>query len=109
MIRTSEKNNDLVVGYDGSFYKCPVFMGQEKLRVGSLSEGIGDYRESHNLDVWKSDECLECAYLPLCFDGCRFFRKLKTGTIDGVDYRRAMLDASLERIVRQDMAPGRQH
>jgi uncharacterized protein len=101
--------NDLVVGYDGSLYKCPVFMGQEEMRVGTLAEGINDYRESHNLDVWKNDECLECAYLPLCFGGCRFFRKLKTGAIDGVDCRRAMLDASLERIVRQDMAPGRQH
>jgi uncharacterized protein len=73
------------------------------LRVGSLAEGIGDYRESHNLDVWKNEECLECAYLPLCFGGCRFLRKLKTGAIDGVDCRRAMLDATLETVVRQDL------
>jgi uncharacterized protein len=99
-----EFKNDLVVGYDGSLYKCPVFMGQEEMRVGSLADGISDYRESHNLDVWKNDECLECAYLPLCFGGCRFFRKLKTGAIDSVDCRRAMLDASLETIVRQDLA-----
>lgn len=95
--------NDLVVGYDGSLYKCPVFMGQEEMCIGSLADGISDYRESHNLDIWKNDECLECAYLPLCFGGCRFFRLLKTGAIDGVDCRRAMLDASLERIVRQDV------
>ena len=99
--------NDLVVGYDGSLYKCPVFMGQEEMRVGSLADGVNDYRESHKLDLWKNDECLECAYLPLCFGGCRFFRKLQTGAIDGVDCRRAMLDASLERIVRQDLAIGR--
>ena len=98
-----EFDNDIVVGYDGSLYKCPVFMGQEEMRVGSLSDGINDYRHSHNLDVWKNDECLECAYLPLCFGGCRFFRKLKTGAIDGVDCRRVMLDASLETIIRQDL------
>ena len=101
-----EFKNDLVVGYDGGLYKCPVFMGQEELRVGSLADGVGDYHQSHNLDVWKNDECLECAYLPLCFGGCRFFRKLKTGSIDGVDCRRTMLDASLERIVRQDLGLG---
>ena len=95
--------NDLVVGYDGGIYKCPVFMGQEELRVGNLADGVGDYRDSHNLDLWKNDECLECAYLPLCFGGCRFFRKLQTGAIDDVDCRRAMLDASLETIVRQDL------
>lgn len=99
-----EFEKDWVVGHDGAIYKCPVFMGDERMRVGSLAEGIGDYRASHNLDVWKTDECLECAYLPLCFGGCRFFRKLKTGAIDGVDCRRAMLDASLETIVRQDLA-----
>jgi uncharacterized protein len=98
-----EFKNDLVVGYDGSFYKCPVFMGQEEMRVGSLADGITDYHHSHNLDIWKNDECLDCAYLPLCFVGCRFFRLLKTGAIDGVDCRRAMLDASLEAIVRQDL------
>ena len=99
--------NDLVVGYDGSIYKCPVFMGDERMRVGSLAEGIGNYRESHNLDLWKNDECLECAYLPLCFGGCRFFSKLKTGSIDDVDCRRAMYDASLEQIVRQDVGTRR--
>ncbi|MBK5273467.1 MAG: geopeptide radical SAM maturase [Desulfuromonadales bacterium] len=98
-----EFDNDWVVAYDGSLYKCPVFMGQEEMRIGSLAEGIQDYRVSHNLDVWKTDECLECAYLPLCFGGCRFFRRLKTGAIDGVDCRRGYLDAALEQLVRQDL------
>ena len=98
-----ELTNNLVVNYDGSLYKCPALMGWPEYAIGSLADGISDYHESHNLDVWKNDECLECAYLPLCFGGCRFFRKLKTGTINGVDCRRAMLDASLERIVRQDL------
>ncbi|HEX9080205.1 MAG TPA: geopeptide radical SAM maturase [Desulfuromonadaceae bacterium] len=98
-----EFDKDWVVGYDGAIYKCPVFMGEEEMRVGSLSEGIADYRHSHNLDVWKNDECLECAYLPLCFGGCRFFRRLTTGAIDGVECRRAMYDATMERLVRQDL------
>ena len=75
------------------------------MRIGSLAEGVTDYRQSHNLDMWKTDECLECAYLPLCFGGCRFFRRLTTGAMDGVDCRRAMYDATLERIVRQDLEP----
>lgn len=102
-----ELTNNLVVGYDGTLYKCPALMGWPEFAVGTLTEGITDYRESHNLDLWKNDECLECAYLPLCFGGCRFFRKLKTGAIDGVDCRRAMLDASLETIIRQDLGVGR--
>ena len=98
-----EFESDVVVAYDGGIYKCPAFMGQDDMRVGTLAEGINDYRQSHNLDLWKTDECLECPYLPLCFGGCRFFRKLKTGSIDGVDCRREFYDASLERLVRQDL------
>jgi uncharacterized protein len=57
----------------------------------------------HGLDVWKCDECLDCPYLPLCYGGCRFLTKLRTGTMDGVDCRRTYLDATLEQILLQDM------
>ena len=98
-----EFENDLVVNYDGGLYKCPVFMGDERLRVGSLAEGVGEYRASHNLDVWKTGECLDCPYLPLCFGGCRFLRKLKTGAMDGADCRKALYDATLAELVRQEL------
>ena len=95
--------NTLVVNYDGTLYKCPNLMGWPEFSVGTLVDGISDYRDSHKLDIWKNDECLECAYLPLCFGGCRLITLLKTGAIDGVDCRRVMLDASLETIIRQDL------
>lgn len=98
-----EFDNDMIVAWDGSLYKCPAFMGWDDLKVGTLSDGVRDYRESHNLDVWKCEECLECTYLPLCFGGCRFLRRLRTGAVDGVDCRKQYLDEALERIVRQDV------
>lgn len=98
-----EYDNDLVVAWDGSLYKCPAFMGWADLRIGTLAGGIGEYRESHNMDAWKNPECLACPYLPLCFGGCRFLRRLRTGAIDGIDCRKAYLDDALERIVRQDI------
>lgn len=98
-----EFDNDLVINYDGSLYKCPAFMGWEDLKIGTLANGILDYKNSHNLDVWKTDECLNCSYLPLCFGGCRFLRRLKTGAIDGVDCRKQYFDAALEEIITQDL------
>jgi uncharacterized protein len=98
-----EFSNDLVVGYDGGLYKCPAFMGLEEMKVGTLADGIGEYRLSHNLDVWKSDECLDCPYLPLCFGGCRYLGRLRNGAIDAVDCRKDFLDAVLEKFVRQDL------
>lgn len=93
----------LVVNFDGSLYKCPSLMGWPEFCVGTLADGVGDYHASHRLDIWKNDECLDCAYLPICFGGCRLLTLQKNGAIDTVDCHRAMLDASLERLVLQDL------
>jgi uncharacterized protein len=98
-----EFRDNLVVHYDGTLYKCPAFIGLEGLDTGSLESGIRDYRESHNMDVWKKDECLDCAYLPLCFGGCRFMKLLQSGAIDDVECRRAWFDATLEELILQDL------
>jgi len=98
-----ELENSLVIGHDGSIYKCPAFMAHPQLRIGSLAEGIQEYGTSHCLDNWKTEECLECAYLPLCFGGCRHMSLLRSGKIDELDCRREYYDSVLEKIVRQDL------
>lgn len=95
--------NNLVVNYDGTLYKCPAFMGWPELSVGTLESGIKDYSVSHNLAVWHNDECLDCAYLPLCFGGCRLNPLLKNGSINEVDCRREFYDVALEQFILQDM------
>ncbi len=98
-----ENPHDLVVNWDGTLFKCPAFLGWKDLAIGDLETGISDYTETHNMDVWKKEECLDCAYLPLCFGGCRFLKLLRSGRIDDVDCRRAYLDETLEELVRQDL------
>lgn len=98
-----ESPDNLVVNYDGAVYKCPAFLGWRDMAVGDVQTGIRDYAVSHNLDVWKKEECLDCAYLPLCFGGCRFMKVLRDGEISGVDCRKAFLDETLEAFVRQDL------
>jgi uncharacterized protein len=98
-----ESCNDLVVNWDGTLFKCPAFLGWKEMSIGSLESGVRDYAVSHNLDVWKKEECLDCAYLPLCFGGCRYLTLLRDGRIDDVDCRKAFLDETLETFVRQDL------
>lgn len=100
---TVEYDSDLVINYDGTLYKCPAFMSHDSLSIGTLQEGIKDYRASHNMEVWKKDECLNCAYLPICFGGCRQMTLLRRDAIDDVDCRKEFYDASLERTLRQDL------
>lgn len=99
-----ELSDDLVVTHDGELYKCPAFMGRKGLAVGTLEEGVADYRDSHALDVWKNEECFSCEYLPFCYGGCRLARLVQSGEIAGVDCRRDYYEASLERYVRQELA-----
>jgi uncharacterized protein len=98
-----ENEDFVVVNHDGTLYKCPAFIGCEGLDVGDLQTGIRDFHESHKLDIWKKDECLDCAYLPLCFGGCRFLKLLQDGSIDDVECRKDFLDATLETFLLQDI------
>jgi len=98
-----EFDNDLVINYDGSLYKCPAFIAYDTLRIGTLADGINDYRASHNMDVWKKEECLDCSYLPLCFGGCRQMTLLRNGRISEVDCRKNLYDTTLEQIIKQDL------
>jgi uncharacterized protein len=99
-----EYENDLIVNYDGSLYKCPGFMSDQRLRIGTLQDGIADYRHTHNLDLWKNDDCLDCPYLPICFGGCRYMTLTRTGMLDEIDCRKGFYDATLEAMIRQDLA-----
>jgi len=97
-----EFENDLVVNIDGAIYKCPAFVGREGFAVGDLRQGVIDCGAAYNPDVWKKPECLECAYLPQCFGGCRFLKFVRDGKIDDVDCWKPFLDATLEGCIRQD-------
>lgn len=98
-----ELNNNLVVNYDGTLYKCPGLMGWEGYSMGTLAGGSTDYSESHALRNWQNETCLDCAYLPICFGGCRFLNLLQGKGVAEVDCRRAFLDATLESTLLQNI------
>lgn len=98
-----EFQNDLVVNLDGAIYKCPAFVGRDGFAVGDLQSGVAKSGAAYNLDVWKKPECLECAYLPQCYGGCRFLKYVRDGKIDDVDCWEPFLDAVLEGCIRQDL------
>ena len=99
-----ELENNMVVNWDGSLYKCPTFMGWPDLSIGNLSSGLQDYRASHCIGNWQNDECLECPYLPLCFGGCRFLTLLNERSLSEVECRRDFLNATLEEFLLQNLA-----
>jgi len=95
-----EVTDNVVVGVDGALYKCPAFMGWKELKVGTLADGLADYADSHGIGNWQNEACLGCAYLPICFGGCRFSNLLQDKAVGDLDCRKQFLDDTLERYVR---------
>jgi uncharacterized protein len=98
-----EFDNAMVVNVDGAIYKCPAFVGREGFSVGDLRGGIIDNGSVYKPGIWKNEECLECAWLPQCFGGCRFMKFLRDGDMGGVDCWKSFLDATLEKCILQDL------
>ncbi len=98
-----EFNDSYVVNYDGGIYKCPALVGRKGFEIGTLGDGMNDYRDTYRLGLWKNDECLECEYLPLCFGGCRYMAYVRDGNVDNVDCKRPYYDAALEALIKQDV------
>lgn len=91
-----------VVNYDGAIYKCPTFIGRKGFEIGTLRDGVSDYRDTYRLDIWKDGQCLDCEYLPICFGGCRYMSFVREGEIR-IDCKKPYMDAALETLIRQDM------
>lgn len=103
MVCAIERNDNLVINYDGSIYRCPGLIGRERFRAGSVETGVLADRQAHAPDIWKNDRCLACPYLPLCFGGCRYMKFLREGEMCGIDCRKAYFDAVLPRMIAQDL------
>lgn len=91
-----------VINWDGSMYSCPGLIGRSEGRIGNLGPPA-DARGSKVPPNWHDQTCLSCAYLPLCFGGCRYLKLLRDGDMSGVDCRKPYFDAVLEPLVLQDL------
>ena len=98
-----ERQDHLVINYDGAIYKCPGFIGRKEFCAGTLKTGMRDYSVIHNLGNWKNEECLACAYLPLCFGGCRYMKLIREDNMQGVDCKKEYFDSTLRSLVLQDI------
>ena len=100
-----EVEDAFTVNHDGSLYKCVTWAGNERFKIGDIWQGIDQrYRETHHLGHWQREErCRECEYLPLCFGGCRYMALQREGSMAGVDCQKEFLDATLEKMLMQDL------
>jgi uncharacterized protein len=81
---TSE--HGVLIGPDGSIYKCISFVGRPEYAVGSVLDNDYD-RDAYDdqMNVYKrTEDCFRerCAYLPVCGGGCAYESAVRTGRYD---------------------------
>lgn len=97
-------NDAYTVHFDGNLFKCVAMIGHPHYAVGDIRQGVKDYQDIYHVDHWRhSEECLDCAYLPLCFGGCRYMEYQRSGDMAAVDCMREFFDASLEVTIKQEV------
>lgn len=93
------------VDHDGTIYKCVTLIGHQDLACGDIWQGMTqNWQERWHLDHWQDEaQCRDCAYLPLCFGGCRAMAFQRDGHMAQVDCQRLLFDATLEPMLQQDL------
>lgn len=76
----------VIIGPDGSIYKCISLVGRTEYRVGTVLDDDYDAPEyARQMDTLKRlDECFDeaCPYVPVCAGGCAYESLVRTGRYD---------------------------
>jgi len=93
------------IDHDGLIYKCITMIGHQGYEVGDIINGIQEgWQTKYCHNHWRKEKkCRECKSLPLCFGGCRYMVFQREGSMARVDCQKEFLDATLEKMLMQDL------
>lgn len=80
---TSE--HGVIIGSDGSLYKCISMVGRPEVAVGTVFREQYDPAYERQMNATKRiSECVEerCSYLPVCAGGCAYESVVRTGSYE---------------------------
>lgn len=79
-------DHGVIIGPDGSIYKCISLVGRQEFRVGSVfDDGYDTVAYAAQMDtVKRTTECWDeaCPYIPVCAGGCAYESIVRTGRHD---------------------------
>jgi len=89
--------NNFIVSWSGQLFRCTFTMLQQNMAVGSVEDGVTGNNERLLAASKVTAFCLqrECAYLPLCGGGCRYWAWCRTGDFDSVNCQKEYWDQVL--------------
>jgi uncharacterized protein len=82
----------------GRIFKCPAFVGHEEFAAGSITNGeTAAPGAASAKELWQ--RCSDCAYVPLCGEGCQFGSYLRYGDTTRLNCRKDFV----EHMVRENL------
>jgi uncharacterized protein len=85
----------------GMIYKCNSLLGHTEFSVGDVCQKDynAKFSEFLGLDAWK--KCpRDCAYVPMCQGGCRFFSYVENGNFTDMACKRDYLDKIIPDLIK---------
>lgn len=77
-------SDNVSIGAKGDLYKCDLSLGDDLMTVGDVWNGryYNKAEFAHYTTIEQKNECLQCAYIPVCMGGCVMHRITKYGGFD---------------------------
>lgn len=91
-------SSQFTIDPEGRLYKCPALVGYPDFQVGTIWEG--EQRRLVKEDLWK--RCMDCAYLPLCGEGCLYGAYLRYGDLERLNCQREYVEYLVEKNLKAD-------
>jgi uncharacterized protein len=90
----------VVIEPDGTLRTCPTMIGRDdKYKAGHIDTGVGGIDAVIKEEYIRSQQCLECVYLPVCAD-CRVDALQKKGDILAPDSREEEFDLIVPDLIK---------
>ena len=99
------RENSYTIDPQGKIYKCGGFVGREKFKIGDLHEGLNEENTRFmTVDMWRSEDCLGCKYLPLCGGGCRTSAYVKHQDFSRFACEKKYFNTVLPELLKEELA-----
>jgi len=85
----------------GAIYKCNALVGYPEFSVGNVAQDDFNlkFQEFMDIEAWKSCP-RDCAYLPMCQGGCRFFSYLENNNFTEVSCKKEYFDRITPQLIK---------
>ncbi len=99
------RENSYTIDPQGKIYKCGGFVGREKFKIGDLHEGLNEENTRFmTVDMWRSEDCAGCKYLPLCGGGCRSSAYVKHQDFSRFACEKKYFNTVLPELLKEELA-----